>query len=243
MQQRNWIYELEEYLEERYSILPVHESIAGSNPALRIDPALDSDEAKYFILGLEAELFSIDDEGYAQSSLLLKLSGSKGQQKGFQLFWHFTNKGRKTRALFREGISQLASASSLILKYGWDISQVQIEARREDFGALARGVDLVIKSAAGKILICGEVKKDSREFEKLIEDFRYCCQQGQHNKSDCKCRSNHPKYELCAFIKPAYFWAVSPGRELCYRLSYLDRKILLAEVASLPHRSEIDVLF
>nr|WP_290228210.1 hypothetical protein [Trichocoleus desertorum] len=242
MQQRNWICELEKYLEERYAILPVHESIADNKPVLRIDPALDSDEAKYFILGLEAQLFSIDDGGYAQSSLLLKPTGSKGQQKGFQLFWHFAYKGRKTRALFREGISQLAAASALILKYGWDISQVQIEARREDFGALARGVDLIIKSQAGKVLICGEVKKDSREFEKLIEDFHYCCQQGQHSKNDCKCKTNHPKYELCAFVKPVYFWAVSPGRELCYQLSYLEDQIFLKGIDSLPHRSEIEIL-
>ena len=240
--QRNWINELEEYLAKKYANLPVHESVADSKPALRIDPALDSDEAKYFILGLEAQLFSIDEGGYAQSSLLLTASGSKGQQKGFQLFWHFTYKGRKTRALFREGISQLSAASALILKYDWDISQVQIEARREDFGALARGVDLVIKSHAGKILICGEVKKDSREFEKLIEDFHYCCQQGKHSKNTCKCKSNHPKYELCTFAKPLYFWGVAPGREICYKLSYLDEQILLEEVISLPHRSEIDLL-
>jgi hypothetical protein len=239
--QRDWIYELQNYLEERYASLPVHESIADNKPALRIDPALDGEEAKYFILGLEAQLFSIDDGGYAQSSLLLKPSGGKGQQKGFQLFWHFTYKGRRTRALFREGISQLAAASALILKYGWDISQVQIEARREDFGALARGVDLIIKSQAGKVLICGEVKKDSREFEKLIEDFHYCCQQGQHSKNDCKSKPNHPKYELCAFVKPVYFWAVSPGRELCYQLSYLEDQIFLKEIDSLPHRSEIEI--
>jgi hypothetical protein len=239
--QRNWISELEQYLEERYSCLPEHKSTFNTKPALRINPVLDSDEAKYFILGLEAKLFSIDDEGYAQSPLLHKAKSNKGKQKGFQLFWHFKdNKGNIIRALFREGISQFSAASLLILKHGWDVSQVQIEARKEDFGALARGVDLVVKSSAGKVLMCGEVKKDNQELKKLIEGFHYCCQKGKHEKSDCRFKSNHPKYELCAFVKPLYFWAVSPGQEFCYKLSYSTEQIFLEEVVSLPHRSEID---
>jgi hypothetical protein len=237
--QRNWISELENYLEERYNRLPVHDAIAGNKPALRINPALERDEAKCFLLGLETQLFSIDDEGYAQSPLLPKSNNGESQQKGFQLFWHHNN---GSRFLFREGISQLAAASSLILRYGWEVSQVQIEARREDFGALARGVDLIVKSSAGKVVICGEVKKDNQELEKLIEGFHHCCQQGQHDKSDCKFKPNHPKYELCAFVKPLYFWAVAPGQEICYKLSYLDEKIFPEEVISLPNRSEIDLL-
>lgn len=237
--QRDWIFELEKYLEERYAILPANSSIDNTKPNLRINPTLERDEAKCFILGLEAKLFSIDDEGYAQSPLLPKSSSSESQQKGFQLFWHHSN---GTRFLFREGISQLAAASLLILRYGWEISQVQIEARREDFGALARGVDLVVKSSTGKVVICGEVKKDDQEFEKLIEGFHYCCQQGQHDKNDCKFKPNHPKYELCAFVKPLYFWAVAPGKEICYKLSYRDEQILPEEVISLPHRSEIEPL-
>lgn len=233
----DWIGELEKYLEERYSQLPMPN--IESRPTLRINPALDAAEAKYFMFGLEEQLFSIDEEGYAQSPLLPKSGSSAEQQKGFQLFWHHQN---GTRFLFREGISQLAAASLLILKYGWEKSQIQIEARREDFGAIARGVDLIIKSRSGKVVICGEVKKDDSEFERLIEGFNHCCQQGPHSKNDCKFKSNHPKYEACAFVKPLYFWAVSPGRELCYRLTYSEDKIHLQKVDSLPHCSEIEVL-
>ena len=235
--QRNWTTELEKYLEERYSSLPGNEDTVNFKPNLRLNPVLDRDEAKAFILGLESQLFSIDDEGYAQSPLLPKSNNSENQQKGFQLFWHHSN---GTRFLFREGIVQLAAASSLILKYGWDISQVQLEARKEDFGALARGVDLIIKSSTGKVVICGEVKKDSQELEKLIEGFHYCCERGQHDRNDCQFKPNHPKYELCAFIKPLYFWAVAPGHELCYRLSYSEDKIFPEEIISLPYSSQIE---
>lgn len=232
--ERDWIAETEQYLKERY-----HAAIAnlpsnlGSD--LVIKPKLDVNESKYFLLGVEAGLFSIDD-GYPQSAFLPPPSKGERKQKMLQLFW----RGKSSRFLFREGVCQLAAASSLVIKHGWDISQIQMEPPIKRFGALAYAVDILIGSPSGNIFVCGEVKSSDREFEKLIRNFRSCCARGKHRKSECECKSNHPKYEMCAVQKPAYFWAVSPGRETCFRLTYDGETILLDELDRLPDRTKIE---
>ena len=135
--QRNWIKEAEEYLCNGYARLGARETSAQ----LLITPSLDNNEALYFIRGLEEGLFLVDGEAYVQSQLLPRPSGKNTKQKMMQLFW--TTKGGQV--LFREGVCQLATVSSLILKYGWCKDKIIMEPGIAEFGKIAYGVDILIR--------------------------------------------------------------------------------------------------
>ena len=105
---------------------------------------------------------------------------------------------------------------------------------------MAYGVDILVKSATGKLLVCVEVKRSSAELQKLMRDFRQCCKRGEHAKAECGFPQNHPKYEFCAFYKPAYFWAVAPYEDICFRMSYDNRTPEPEELETLPPRSLIE---
>lgn len=232
---RDWCREVDKYLKAKYqTVISVSEKYKCLSE-LTYKTSLELNESRFFMLGLENGLFEIDDEGYTQSPFLPKSKNSLHQQKTFQIFWHSKDK----RFLFREGIFQLATLSRLILEEGWGKSQVFLEPVKEDFGTLAYAVDILLKSNDGKVLVAGEVKATTSEFEKLIKGFRYCCGRGDHQKTDCMYSSNHPKYAFCETVRPSYFWAAAPSREACFKLTYVEGKILLKERATLPSRQEI----
>jgi hypothetical protein len=191
--------------------------ICHDQSQLVIAPPLDELEAQFFLRGLEHGIFSIDDEGYVQTQLLPRPSGKNQKQKMLQLFW--SREGR--RFLFREGVCQLSTVAALILKYGWSVDQIKMEPPISEFRDLAYAVDILIKDATGDIAVCGEVKRDSKELQKLIDGFRYCCGIGKHRKDQCPFKKNHAKYEFCSTFKPAYFFATAPGREVCFKLSHM----------------------
>jgi hypothetical protein len=216
---RNWVKEAEDSLYQRYIRLR-HVNPPEVTP-LVIKPPLDEGEAQYFVRGLKENLFFIEDEGYVQSTLLPRRSGKNTKQKMLQLFW--ARKGRGW--LFREGVCQLATASSLILKYGWSDTDITMEPCKEGFRDFAYGVDILIGDKARDITICGEVKRNQSEFQRLIEGFRYCCHRGpQHTKDQCNFAKNHRKYEFCSKVKPqpVYFFATAPGEEICFKLVGLE---------------------
>jgi hypothetical protein len=227
---------LERWLQQRYAELC--ESIGQPIPltGLRISPPLAKEEAKYFLLGLEEGLFQLDELGYVQSDLLPPPSGGNTRQKMCQIFWHNPAPPR----LFREGVCQLATASSLILKRGWLKSHIVMEPSIKEHRSFAYGVDILVKADPETILVCVEVKRSAAELEKLIRDLTACCKRGAHARDDCGFPQNHPKYEFCAFYKPAYFFAVAPDAETCFRLRYESESIELEQLPSLPPRSLLE---
>lgn len=230
---RNWIKEAEILLNTRYAqVCATLDKMPTS--FLKIQPALDEEEAQYFLQGLETGLFAIDDEGYIQSKLLPPVSGKNDRQKILQLFWR-TAGGRN---LFREGVCQLATISSLILKYGWQSDHIIMEPGIEEFKGLAYGVDILIRDPKRNIVICGEVKRNNAEFKKLIDGFRHCCQRGPHPKDECEFSKNHPKYEFCSSIKPSYFLAIAPGQAISFKLSYNKHPFIENEKSELIYSSE-----
>ena len=230
---RKWSEEVEKYLKSKYLEVLTNLGLIKSYSALTYRIKLEQEESKYFMLGLENGIFTIDNEGYAQSSFLPKQKPKEDRQKTFQMFWN------KRRHLFREGICQLSAASRLILRDGWCKTQILMEPNKEEVGNLAYGVDLLIKSPEGKTLICGEVKRDQTELMKLIEGFRNCCSLGSHKENTCNDK-NHPKYAICAFLRPLYFWAVSPNQEAFFKLEYHAKgKIKLEVLDTFPNRETI----
>jgi hypothetical protein len=232
--ERDWAGELESYLRNRFTELCAYTGQAVPFSGLRISPPLGLEEAKYFLLGLEASLFQDDELGYVQSELLAPSSDGNSTRNRWQIFWH--NPPR----LFRKAVCQLSTASALILKRGWLRSQIRMEASIEEDRSFAYGVDLLVQSAAGELLIGVEVKRNAAELDKLITDLRACCYRGPHVRDDCGFPQNHPKYEFCASRKPAYFWAVAPDAEVCLRMKYEEGAIELEQLPSLPARSLIE---
>ena len=237
MNEIEWTGELEQWLQQRY--VELCETIGQPVPltGLRISPPLGMEEAEYFLRGLEDGLFEIDELGYVQSDLLPPPSEGNTRQKMCQIFWHNPLPPR----LFREGVCQLATASSLILKRGWLKSHLVMEPSIKEHRSFAYGVDILVKTSPQKILICVEVKRSAAELQKLIRDLSACCMRGAHGRDDCGFPQNHPKYEFCAFYEPAYFFAVAPDAEICFKLKYESGAIELEQLPSLPPRSLLEL--
>jgi hypothetical protein len=234
--ERDWVAELEGWLKDRF--VQSCEAIGQPVPfsGLRINPALGSEESKYFLLGLEAGLFQPDEFGYVQSELLAPPGGGSTRQTVCPLFWHDPLPPR----LLRESICQLSTASILILKRGWLKGHINIKPDLRDDRDMSYGMDILIKSPTGQILVCVRIRRSVAELQKLMTDLRACCKRGTHAKDDCGFPQNHPSYEFCVFYKPIYFWAVAPDTDVCLRMNYDKGSIELEQLASLPPRSMIE---
>jgi hypothetical protein len=238
MAERAWQDELQQFLDARFLALcsMLNQAIPGAS--LRIGPPLALNEAKYFILGLEAGLFGIDAEGYVESSLVPQLNIGNAKPEMCRIFLHDPPPPR----LAREAICRFSTAAALILDRGWLERQIQIKATIEAESTPAYGVDLVVKSLAGKLLAGVEVKRSGHELAKLKNDFYQCCKRGKHPEGNCGFPRNHGKFEFCAFHKPTYFWAVAPDGEICFKMNYReDGTIQPDEIASLPPRSIVEL--
>ena len=235
MTQRDWTGELEQWLQERFA--QVCETIGQrrTSSGLRISPPLTAEEAKYFLLGLEEGLFSLNEKGEVESELLV-VSGEDATPASYQIFGQDSSPPR----LWRETVCQLATTSLLVLKRGWLKSHVTLEPGSNEHRAPALGFDLLVRSPAGKVLIWVEVKRTAVELEKLIVDLRACSRRGPHRRQDCGFPQNHPRYEFGLCHKPAYLWAVAPDGEICFRMAYENDSMELEGLASLPPRSLIE---
>lgn len=236
--ERDWAAELEDYLQARYTDLCAVMEQPAPGFGIRIKPPLGREESKQFLLGLEAGLFRLDENGCAESELLPYSSHEGDSQKSYQIFWSDPAPIR----LCREGVCQLATAAALILKRGWLRNQIEMQpGLSEQEGMAGCGVDILVKSLAGRILVCVVVKRTAEELQKLSVDFRQCCRRGSHAKSQCAFEQNHAKYEFCIMHQPAYFWAVAPDLEICFRIAYATGALDLEELSSLPARSMIEL--
>jgi hypothetical protein len=236
--EREWVGELERWLQDRFAELcdAIGQPVPPSG--LRIYPNLEIEESRYFLLGMEAGLFLPDEFGYVQSELLPPPSEGNTREKMCQLFWHDPPPPR----LFRERICQLSTASFLIIQRGWLPSHILLEPDWQGDRETSYGIDILVKSPAGEILVAVEIKRSAAELQKLITDLNACCKRGAHLKDDCGFPQNHPKYEFCASSKPPYFWAVAPDADVCLGMKYEGDSIELEQLASLPPRSRLEAL-
>jgi hypothetical protein len=236
MTERDWAGELGQWLRERFAELceVIEQPVPLSG--LRINPALGPEEAKYFLLGMEAGLFEPDELGYVRSQLLVPPGKGNGRPKTCQIFWYDPPPPR----LFRECVCQLSTASFLIIRRGWLTSHVLINPECRDEESNSYGIDILVQSPEGRVLVCVEVKRTVAELQKLVTDLRTCCKRGVHAKHDCGFPQNHPKYEFCVAYQPVYFWAVSPEADVCLKMKYDQGAIEIEQLGSLPPRSLIE---
>ena len=238
MTERDWIQEADAYLKQKYV-----EFIDGKNGCLselpEYSPPLASWEAKYFMLGLEKCLFSVDHEAYVKTDMLYPATKKNDKQRTIQLIWNHCPAGdeKKIIRLYREGVCQMATASYLSIHDKWDVSEIEMEPPRKVYGDLEYAVDILLRENKESVAICCEVKRNKEEFDKLMREFKYCCERGDHKEEECK-RKNHPKFAMCWKLRPKYFYAISSEDRQCYELTYADDTIQLHLVDALPTKME-----
>jgi hypothetical protein len=173
----DWISEAKHQLQQRYDLI---RCAGGPIPslALGIKPPLNAREAEYFVRGLEAGLFSIDDESYVQSSMLPASSRTDSRNRILQLFWRRAGQ----RYLFREGICQLSTVATLRLNYNWPEDKIKMEPTFPEQAHLPWAVDILMLNAQGTVAALCEVKRDKRELDQLVRGFQHCCREGPHTK-------------------------------------------------------------
>ena len=115
-----------------------------------------------------------------------------------------------------------------------------MEPSIKEHRSLAYGVDILVRTPSGKVLVCVEVKRGVAELQKLVTDLRTCFRRGAHSRDECGFPQNHPKYEFCATYRPNYFWAVAPDTDICLKLVEAEHGIELHELPTLPPRSLIE---
>lgn len=223
-----WIVKAEAHLQDCYDCIRRADK-RTQLPTCAIKPSLHVSEAEYFVRGIEAGVFSIDDQGYVQSPVLPQPSNKGTQKRILQLFWR--RAGR--HFLFREGVCQVSTVAELVLRYRWPLDHIKMEPRFPELPRLAWAVDISLTNAEGRVVALCEVKRDNREMDQLLTGFKHCCEAGPHSRDGCHFGKNHPKYELCSEVKPMYFLAASPGRAACFKLSYNGRLVIQEQTPGL----------
>lgn len=222
-------------MQDRFATLCQAIGQPGPVTGVRISPPLAEWETQYFLLGLEENLFAVDEQGGVTSALLGSFGETGADSTEYRLFSH------EPPRLVRENVCQLATAARLILERGWLKEHVILQPSREEHRATADGFDLLVRLVADQILISVEVKRSRLELEKLIADLRACSRRGSHAHEDCGFPQNHPRHEFCVSKRPAYLWAVAPDGEICLAVKCEEGSIELEPLSSLPPRSLLEL--
>jgi hypothetical protein len=226
--------ELETWLQGRFTFLCGALGQPVPLTGLRISPPLAEWEERYFLLGLEENLFAVDEHG-AITSVLLESDEAGAPAAVYRLF------SREPPRLLRENVCQLATAARLILERGWLKKHVMLQPGRAEYRTAADGCDLLVRAQPSEILISVEVKRSRLELEKLIADLRACSRRGPHAHEDCGFPQNHPRQEFYRSLRPAYLWAVAPDGELCLAVTFKKESLDLEPLNSLPPRSLLEL--
>ena len=232
MPDRPWETELEQFLQSKLDALSVTPNQGIGRPAVRIFPPPAADEAKYFMLALDAGMFELDDNGVVHSRLIGPGIDVSASDETFPLFADVSSSPR----LIRERIWQLATAGALIYERGWLERQVELLPNTTG------GADILLHASSGKLLAAVSIKRTTPELSKLVSDLQQCCQRGEHPIDNCGFPQNHRHFEFCASHQPPYFWAVAPAGDICFKMTYPPGgSIEVEELPTLPRRSRIEL--
>ena len=214
--------DLEAFLDERYRAFVRKHPDAGPRPNL--PPAFSDWEANWFLQGIRSDLFQIGDDGRLASAMTTVRGG----------FFGWSERQNKAGAS-REGITHCAAAAELVVRYGWPSEQVVIESRRYR-GAPRWALDLVVWEQQDACVIAGEVKISEAKLSRLITDIEECNTQGPH---DVCGRDGHPTYVGVRAFEPRFFWAVSPTKQMAFRVNRSPERFSLQPAKELPRPASL----
>lgn len=235
--ERCWPEELHEYLENRLRAFANSLGQSAPSAGLRIGPPLGLDEANYFMRGIEAGVFTFDEQGRVQTSLIRAGKSDGAEPARIPIFAANPPPVRLCRRL----VCVLSTAAALVLDRGWLQSQVELAAIEEPEKAMP--ADIIITSLDQRLLAAVVAKRSEYELAKLRNDLNQCCRRGPHSEDNCGFPQNHGTFEFLAANQPPYLWAVAPDGEFCLQLAYQeDGTISVVEFHSLPPRSLLELL-
>jgi hypothetical protein len=236
--ERAWQDELQQYLESRLRAFATGLGQPAASAGLRIGPPLGADEAKYFMRGIEAGVFAVDEHGQVQSPLIRAGKGAGTELGGFPIFAANPPPLRLSRRL----VSVLSTAAALILDRGWLQHQVELAAIKEPDHPTTNPADIIITSLDERLLAAIVAKRTAFELTKLRTDLSQCARRGPHSVDNCGFPQNHGTFEFLAANQPLYLWAVAPDAEICFKMDYQENgTIALEEFLSLPPRSLLEL--
>jgi hypothetical protein len=230
--ERQWQEELGQSLETSFREFVDRAHPRPITSALRISPPFGSDEAKYFLLGMEAGLFAIRPNGQIDSLLITGDPETSGIAELFS----------SSRGLVRTTVCRFSTASALVLQRGWLPQQIRVGATSTEKELMPHQVDIVVHVSDGSLVAAVDIRRTLPELEKLRRDLQQCGRRGKHAEDNCGFPQNHGRFEYCALYKPPYFWAVAPESDLCFKMLYSeDGTIQLSDLSSLPPRSILEM--
>jgi hypothetical protein len=226
---------LETWLHDKFSAACAAAGQWSSPSGPRISPPPAPWEEEFFLLGLNENLFEMDERGQVASELLPARLETGAAAKSYRIFSHDPVR------LLRENVCQLASAARLIFERGWLRHHLSLEPGRDEHHSTPDQFDLLVRSPAGEILIWVEARRSAAELHKLIADLRACSRRGAHSHQDCGFPQNHPRHQFCLANGPAYLWAVAPDADISFEVTCNGAALELEPLASLPPRSLLEL--
>ncbi len=140
------------------------------------------------------------------------------------IFWeHEKNISPRPITLWLEPIITIATIARLHLDYGWPIEYLGTQSSKWEFDVIAfKPPDTVNE------YIAGEVKKTSKEIDKLISQMKEIGSCGLSQDDDVK-ESKKNSYRKCVGLlrcRAPYFWAIGPDNDnRVFKVNYSDNRI------------------
>ena len=237
MNERDWARDLSNYLQQSFRRLCRSARPVGPVGELRASIHRSQwRSAKHFLMAIGARPLSHRRERTPKSE---SLSPSRHTINSEQVLGPiFAHDSIPTATLFVK-----ISASSPPLHAGvWNVVgfRVRSDGNNRSY-AISSGIDMIVESAGGRMLVCVEIKRSAHELQKFRNDFRRCCRCGcEHAKADCAFQQNHEMHEYCVSYRPPYLWIVAPEADVCYEFIYRSAMIEMNELDTLPPRSHIE---
>lgn len=156
------------------------------------------------------------------------------QSKAFeQIFWEHEKKiFPRPLTLWLEPIITIAAIARLHLDYGWPIEYLGTQSTKWEFDVIVfKPIDTVNE------FIAGEVKKTSKEVDKLITQMTEIGSDGSlQNKVVSESRKNaHRKCLGLLRCKAPYFWAIGPDNDnRLFKVDYPDNRITFEQTSIEP---------
>lgn len=140
---------------------------------------------------------------------------------------------------WREYVTQVGAVATLVTDYGWPVELVALDPRDWTF-------DVAGLQAASKdsfMVIAGEAKKTKKELLLLLKQMN----EASYSKlsvlaSKSVTKDGHKKYMGLLQERPLYFWAMAPGINKYFKLSYEKDLVIMNEIETLPNYSTIKTL-
>jgi hypothetical protein len=183
-------------------------------------PAITAEEADGFFRAIDAGLFELSEKGRCRPRRMRPSTGYC-----YPLLERPVKTENRVR-LWREWLTHAAAPAILHLDYAYPLHDIALDVD---------AFDVLVYSPSNQPLVAVEVKKTSKELDKMLEEMRALEQPGWELKYDIRPSNAAQKFRSLLALRPVYFLAAAPaGVSQAYAVSYPDdRGIQTAELTAI----------